>query len=90
MRALPNGSSESGMPRPSEASSNPIKAVAGMLRAHLQELLNYTTHPITNATSEGFNALLQNIKANARGIPNFASFRVRILFHCAKLDMLPA
>ena len=43
----------------------PIKAVAQMLRARLQELLNYITHPITNATSEGFNALIQNIKANA-------------------------
>jgi transposase len=69
---------------------DPIKAVARMLKAHLPELLNYMAHRITNATSEGFNSLIQNIKANARGLPNFASFRIRILFYCAKLDMLPA
>lgn len=68
----------------------PIRQVARMLREHLQELLNYIAHRITNAASEGFNSLIQNIKANARGLPNFAKFRTRILFYCGKLDMLPA
>jgi transposase len=68
----------------------PIKQVTRMLREHVEELLNYITHRITNAASEGFNSLIQNIKANARGLPNFAKFRIRILFFCAKLDMLPA
>ena len=68
----------------------PLKAVVRMLREHLQELLNYITHRITNAASEGFNSLIQNIKANARGLPNFAKFRIRILFYCGKLNMLPA
>mgnify|MGYP000069473716 CR=1 FL=1 len=68
----------------------PVKAVARMLKTHLPELLNYLAHRITNATSEGFNSLIQNIKANARGLPNFANFRIRILFYCAKLDMFPA
>ena len=68
----------------------PIKAVARMLKAHLPELLNYLAHQITNAASEGFNSLIQNLKANARGLPNFTKFRVRILFHCGKLEMLPA
>ena len=56
---------------------------------HLPELLNYLSHRITNAMSEGFNSLIQNIKANARGLPNF-HIRNCILFYCAKLDMLPA
>lgn len=68
----------------------PLKAVARMLKSHLAELLNYLSHRITNAMSEGFNSLIQNIKANARGLPNFANFRIRILFYCAKLDMMPA
>lgn len=68
----------------------PVKTVARMLKTHLPELLNYLTHRITNATSEGFNSLIQNIKANARGLPNFAKFRIRILFYCAKLDLYPA
>jgi transposase len=68
----------------------PLKRVVRMLREHVQELLNYITHRITNAASEGFNSLIQNIKANARGLPNFAKFRTRILFFCGKLDMLPS
>jgi transposase len=68
----------------------PLKQVVRMLRAHLEELLNYIAHPITNAASEGFNSIIQNIKANARGLPNFDKLRIRILFYCGKLDMLPA
>jgi transposase len=68
----------------------PLKHVVRMLRVHLEELLNYLAHRITNAASEGFNSLIQNIKANARGLPNFAKFRTRILFYCGKLNMLPA
>lgn len=68
----------------------PIKHFARMLKTHLPELLNYITHRITNAASEGFNSLIQNIKANARGLPNFTKFRTRILFYCGKLNMIPA
>jgi transposase len=68
----------------------PIKAVARMLKSHATELLNYITHRITNAASEGLNSTIQLIRANARGLPNFKNFRTRILFYCGKLDMLPA
>ena len=34
-------------------------------------------------------AVIQNIKANARGLPNFTKFRTRILFYCGKLNMIP-
>lgn len=68
----------------------PLKQVAWMLKAHEPELLNYLLHRITNAASEGFNSLIQNIKVNARGLPNFHNFRTRILFYCGKLNMLPA
>jgi transposase len=66
----------------------PLKAVARMLKSHPPGLLNYLSQRITHAMSEGFNSLIQNIQANAPGLPNFASFR--ILFHRAKLDMTPA
>lgn len=68
----------------------PIKEKARMLKEHLPELLNYITHRITTAVSEGFNSLIQHLKAAARGLPNFANYRTRILFYCGKLDMLPA
>lgn len=68
----------------------PMKDVAKMLRRHRQGLLNYTKHRITNAAAEGFNSIIQTIKANARGFRNFANFRTRILFFCGKLDLRPA
>jgi transposase len=68
----------------------PIKAVAKMLRRHRAGLINYAKHRITNAAAEGFNSIIQTIKANARGFSSFANFRTRILFFCGKLDLTPA
>jgi transposase len=68
----------------------PLQQVVRMLDRRLSNLLNYLRHRITNAASEGFNSLIQNIRTNARGLPNFAKFRTRILFYCGKLNMLPA
>ena len=65
----------------------PVKKVVKMLRRHLEGLFNYTTFHITNAMAEGFNSVIQLIKANARGFRNFESYRARILFHCGKLDL---
>jgi transposase len=32
----------------------------------------------------------ETIKADARGFRRFENYRYRILFHCGKLDLLPA
>ena len=45
---------------------------------------------ITNAAAEGFNSIIQTLKANARGFRSFDNFRIRILFFCGKLDLMPA
>lgn len=68
----------------------PIKKVALTLKNHLAGLLNYFLFPITNAISEGFNSKIQAIKADARGFRRFENYRYRILFHCGKLDLMPA
>ena len=68
---------------------DPIKKVAVMLKSHLDGLLNYFNHRVTNATSEGFNSRIQSIKSAARGFRNFANYRIRILFYCGKLTMMP-
>jgi transposase len=68
----------------------PIKKVVRMLRRHQTGLLNYITHRITNATAEGFNSAIQTIKTNARGFRSFENYRIRILFFCGKLDLMPA
>jgi transposase len=68
----------------------PIKKVTLMLRRHNDGLINYTKHRITNAAAEGFNSIIQTLKANARGFRSFANYRIRILFFCGKLDLRPA
>ena len=67
----------------------PMVKVAGMLKRHLAGLVAYMNHPITNATSEGFNSRIQSIKSAARGFRNFENYRIRILFFCGKLDLIP-
>ena len=67
----------------------PIKKVAVMLKKHLTGLLAYFRHRITNARNEGFNSRVQSIKSAARGFRSFENYRIRILFYCGKLDLLP-
>ncbi len=42
---------------------------------------------VSNAVSDGLNSKIQVIKASARGFHCFGSYRTRILFYCAKLNM---
>jgi len=67
----------------------PIIKVAKMLKRHLDNILSYFRHGITNAMSEGFNSRIQSIKSQARGFRSFENYRTRILFYCGKLDLLP-
>ena len=67
----------------------PIVEVAKRLKRHLEGLLNYVRHKVTNAMAEGFNSRVQHLKYSARGLRNFASYRRRILFFCGKLELMP-
>jgi transposase len=67
----------------------PMVEVAQMLKRHLDNLLTYLKHHITNAVTEGLNSKIQNLKASARGFRNFQNYRIRILFFCGKLDLYP-
>lgn len=68
----------------------PLKKAARMIDEHWCEIFNYIRHRITNAVSEGLNSRIQAIKSAARGFRSFANYRVRILFHCGKLDLKPS
>jgi transposase len=68
----------------------PMADVAKTLKRHLDNILTYLRHRITNAITEGFNSKIQSIKANARGYRNFANYRIAILFYCGKLNLHPA
>jgi len=67
----------------------PIIKTARMLKRHLEEILTYLRHRITNAVTEGLNSKIQAIKSNARGFRSFENYRTRILFFCGKLSLHP-
>jgi len=67
----------------------PAVKAAKMLKRHLPNLLSYFLYRITNATSEGFNSVIQALKHAARGFRSFTNYRTRILFFCGKLDCKP-
>lgn len=68
----------------------PLTRVADMVVDHLDGILNYLIHPITNAAAEGMNSIIQSLKHAARGLPRFESPRIRVLFFLGKLDLKPA
>jgi transposase len=68
----------------------PLMKVPQMLDNHLAGLLNHVIYPITNAPAEGLNSSIQLLRATARGLPKFETFRALILFHLGKLDLHPA
>jgi transposase len=68
---------------------SPMAEVAKKLKRHLENLLTYLKHRITNAVAEGLNSKIQQVKAVARGFRNFENFRIAILFYCGKLDLYP-
>jgi len=67
----------------------PMKRVARMLKTHLDNILTYLPHRITNAVTEGLNAKIQWIKVGARGYRNRDAFKMAIYFHCGGLDLEP-
>lgn len=67
----------------------PMIKVARMLKRHLENILTYLTHRVTNAVTEGLNSRIQWIKYSSRGFRNREAFKAAILFHCGGLDLEP-
>jgi transposase len=74
----------------SVAGWSPVKDIARMLKVHLDNLLTYFTHAISNAMTDGFNSKIQSLKHAARGFRTFANFRIRIVFFCGRVDLYPS
>jgi transposase len=66
-----------------------LSKVADMLHKHLDGLLAYIRHRVTNAVAENLNGQIQRVKSNARGFRHFDNFRVAVLFFLGKLDLYP-
>jgi len=54
-----------------------------MLKRHLENLLTYLKHRITNAVTEGLNSKIQSIKSAARG---FRNFKTTALVSCSFVE----
>lgn len=67
----------------------PVIKVARMIKKHLENIITFLKHRITNAFAEGINSVVQHIKSTARGFRTFANYRAAILFFCGKLDLYP-
>ena len=67
----------------------PVKQVAATLKRHLDGVLRFAKHPITNGVAEGLNSKIMSIKRKAGGFRNPANFTTAIYFHCGGLDLYP-
>lgn len=67
----------------------PIKRVARMVKKHLEGIVTAVVTGANTARSEGFNAVIQKIKSDARGFRNRDRFRNAIYFHLGGLDLYP-
>ena len=68
----------------------PMKKVAQTIHRRWLRVLWWHIRRVSNGPAEGFNSAIQSVKSAARGFRSFANYRVRILFRCGKLDMMPA
>jgi len=67
----------------------PIRAAAATLKRHLDGVLRFVKHPITNGVAEGLNSKIMSIKRKAGGFRNPQNFTTAIYFHCGGLDLYP-
>jgi transposase len=67
----------------------PIKKAAKTLKGHLENIVTFAEHRITNALAEGINTKIEKIKRMACGFRNRSHYRIAIYFHCGGLDLFP-
>ena len=67
----------------------PVARVAHMLRRHLDNVVTYCQHPITNGVAEGLNSKIMTIKRRACGFRNKHHFKTAIYFYCGGLNLYP-
>ena len=70
------------LPEPVE----PMKAVAKMIRKHLEGIVAWTRTRQTNGFLEAINGLFQAAKRKARGYASFSTIRTMVFLLAGKLD----
>ena len=67
----------------------PMIQAAKTLQRHIENILTYFKHRISNATAEGLNSKIQMVKEMACGFRNREHYKTAIYFHCGGLDLYP-
>lgn len=67
----------------------PIKKAAKTVKTHIDNIVTYAKHRITNALGESINGKIEKIKRMACGFRNRSHYRTAIYFHCGGLDLFP-
>lgn len=67
----------------------PMKKVGELIERHIDNIVTYCTHKISNGVAEGLNSKIMTIKRKACGYPNRDHFITAIYFFCGGLDLYP-
>jgi transposase len=67
----------------------PIMKAAQTLKRHIDNIVTYSTHQITNALGESLNAKIEKVRRLACGYRNRENYRTAIYFHCGGLELYP-
>lgn len=69
---------------------SPMQKVGGLIQRHLENILTFCRHRVTNGVGEGLNSKIMAIKRKACGYRNRDHFKTAISFFCGGLDLYPA
>ena len=67
----------------------PMIKAAKSLKSHLNNIVTYARHRITNALGESINSKIEKVKRLACGYRNRNHYKTAIYFHCGGLDLYP-
>jgi transposase len=67
----------------------PIMEAAKTLKSHIDNILTYAKHHVTNALGESFNTRIEKAKPMACGYRNREHCKLAIYFHCGGLGLYP-
>ena len=71
------------------SSIDAMKDTARMMKVHIEKILNYFTHRITNARAKGINSKIALIEKMAYGYRNKEHLKTAIYFRCGNLKLYP-
>jgi transposase len=68
---------------------DPMVKAAHTVKAHIDNIVTFARHRVTNALAESINSKIEKVKRLACGFRNREHYRTAIYFHCGGLDLYP-